>query len=244
MRRCIQEQRERSQGIMSLFGEDSPESFEQRIEIPDMEFDKTRRLAAEKEMLGLYVSDHPIMGMEGVLARKTTHRIDQLAEVEEGTSVKVGGVVSNLRKRWTRKGDQMASCDLEDMYGNMEVTLFPRAMEEHGHKLADDLVVVFEGRLDRRDDEANLICYGAEPIDPALANGQTALKLKLGSNGMSPERIGTLKSIFASHPGKSEVILMLGDDKGIKLSSAYRVDTGRGLIGELREMLGEGAVAV
>ena len=71
---------------MSLFGEGSEENFEERIEIPDVEFDKTRRLAAEKEMLGLYVSGHPIMGMEGVLSRKTTHRIDQLAEVEEGTS--------------------------------------------------------------------------------------------------------------------------------------------------------------
>lgn len=244
VRRCVQQQRERSQGIMSLFGEDSEESFEERIEIPDVEFDKARRLAAEKEMLGLYVSDHPIMGMEGVLARKTTHRVDQLSEVEEGTSVKVGGVVSNLRKRWTRKGDQMASCDLEDMYGTMEVTLFPRAMEEHGHKLADDLVVVFEGRLDRRDEGANLICFGVEPVDPDSANGYTPLTLKLGSGGLPPERIDTLKSILASHPGKSEVLLVLGADKGIKLSSDYGVDTGSGLIGELREMLGEGAVAV
>ena len=158
--------------------------------------------------------------------------------------MKVGGVVSGLRKRWTRKGELMASCDLEDMYGNMEVTLFPRTMEEHGHKLADDLVVVFEGRLDRRDDDANLICFGVEPIDPAAANGYTALTLKLGANGLAPERIDTLKSILASHPGKSEVILMLGSDKGIKLSSAYGVDAGSGLVGELREMLGEGAVAV
>ena len=244
VRRSIQQQREREQGVMSLFGEDSQESFEERIDIPDVEFDKARRLAAEKEMLGLYVSDHPMMGMEGVLARKTTHRIDQLSEVEEGTSVKVGGVVSNLRKRWTRKGDQMASCDLEDLYGTMEVTLFPRAMEEHGHKLSDDLVVVFEGRLDRRDEGANLICFGVEPVDPESANGYTPLTLKLGSGGLPPERIDTLKSILASHPGKSEVLLMLGAEKGIKLSSDYGVDTGSGLIGELREMLGEGAVAV
>ena len=244
VRRCIQEQRERSQGIMSLFGEGAGEGFDDRIEIPDVEFDKTRRLAAEKEMLGLYVSDHPIMGMEGVLARKATHRIDQLSEVEDGRSVKVGGVVSNLRKRWTRKGDQMASCDLEDMYGSMEVTLFPRSMEEHGHKLEDDLVVVVEGRLDRREDEPSLICYGVEPIDPASANGTAPLKLKLRSKALSSERIETLKTVFASHPGKSEVIFMLGDDKGIKLSPDYRVDTGRGLLGELREMLGEGAVAV
>jgi len=244
VRRCIQEQRERSQGIMSLFGEGSQESFEDRIDIPDVEFDKTRRLAAEKEMLGLYVSDHPIMGMEGVLSRKTTHRIDQLSEVEEGTSVKVGGVVSNLRKRWTRKGDQMASCDLEDMYGTMEVTLFPRSMEEHGHKLEDDLVVVFEGRLDRRDDEPNLICYGVEPLDPASANGTATLRLNLGACGLSPERIDSLKTVIAGHPGKSEVILMLGADRGIKLSTAYGVDAGSGLIGELREMLGENAIAV
>ncbi len=244
VRRCIQQQRERSQGIMSLFGEGTDESFEERIEIPDVEFDKTRRLAAEKEMLGLYVSDHPIMGMEGVLSRRTTHRIDQLTEVEEGTSVKVGGVVSNLRKRWTRKGDQMASCDLEDMYGTMEVTLFPRSMEEHGHKLEDDLVVVVEGRLDRRDDEPNLICYGVEPIDPASANGTATLRLNLGASGLSPGRIDSLKSALAGHPGKSEVILMLGVDRGIKLSPAYRVDTGSGLIGELREMLGKNAIAV
>ena len=244
VRRCVQQQRDRSQGIMSLFGEGGQENFEERIEIPGVEFDKTRRLAAEKEMLGLYVSDHPIMGMEGVLARKTTHRIDQLAEVEEGTSVKVGGVVSNLRKRWTRKGDLMASCDLEDMYGSMEVTLFPRAMEEHGHKLEDDLVVVLEGRLDRRDDEPNLICYGAEPIDPASANGLATLRLNLGACGLPPERIETLRSVIAGHPGKSEVLLMLGADKGIKLSSAHGVDAGSGLIGELREMLGENAIAV
>ena len=244
VRRSIQQQREREQGVMSLFGEDSQTSFEDRIEIPDAEFDKARRLAAEKEMLGLYVSDHPIMGMEGVLARKTTHRIDQLADVEEGASVKVGGVVSNMRKRWTRKGDQMASCDLEDMYGSMEVTLFPRAMEEHGHKLEDDLVVVLEGRLDRRDDEPGLICFGVEPIDPTAANGQATLKLNLGAHSLSPERIDDLKSALAGHPGKSEVILMLGTGKGIKLSSAYGVDTGSGLIGELREMLGDNAIAV
>ncbi|MCY4195271.1 MAG: OB-fold nucleic acid binding domain-containing protein, partial [bacterium] len=244
VRRSIQQQREREQGVMSLFGEGSQSTFEARVEIPDVEFDKVRRLAAEKEMLGLYVSDHPLMGMEGVLARKTTHRIDQLADAEEGASVKVGGVVSNLRKRWTRKGDQMASCDLEDLYGTMEVTLFPRAMEEHGHKLQDDLVVVAEGRLDRRDNEPGLICFGVEPIDPAAAAGEAPLKLNLGPRSLSSECIDNLKSVIAGHPGKSEVILMLGDGRGIKLSPAYRVDAGSGLIGELREMLGENAIAV
>lgn len=244
VRRGVQQQREREQGVMSLFDEGGADAFQDDIEIPDTEFDKSRRLAAEREMLGLYVSDHPIMGMEGVLARKTTHRIDHLAEAEEGASVKVGGVVSNFRKRWTRKGDQMASFDLEDMYGTMEVTLFPRAMEEHGHKLEDDLVVVLEGRLDHRDEEPNLICYGVEPVRADWANGLGPLKVNINTKKLTIDRIDTLKSIFASHPGKSEVVLMLGDDKGIKLSSDYGVDTGSGLIGLLREELGSNAIAV
>ncbi|WP_420638258.1 DNA polymerase III subunit alpha [Candidatus Poriferisocius sp.] len=244
VRRCIQQQRERSQGIMSLFGEDTQESFDHPIEVPDAEFDKSAKLAAEKEMLGLYVSDHPVLGMEGVLARKATHRLDQLAEAEEGSSVRVGGVVSNLSKRWTRKGDQMATCTLEDMYGAVKVTLFPRSMEEHGHKLADDQVVVVEGRVDRRDDEDGVICFRVDPVDPSAADEYTPLTLKLGTNGLTSERIDTLKSALTGHPGRSEVILMLGDHRAVKLPEAYGVDADGGLIGELRELLGDKAIAV
>ncbi len=244
MRRCIQEQRERSQGIMSLFGSGSDEAFEERIIVPDDEFDKTRKLAAEKEMLGLYVSDHPIMGIEGALSRKTTHRIDRLADVEEGTSVKVGGVVSGLRKRWTRKGAQMAVCDLEDLYGVVEVTLFPKAMEEHGHKLQDDLVVIVEGRLDRRNDEPGVICFGVELVNLEALNGEAPLRVNVPAHILSPEGIESLKAVISDHPGKSEMILVLNGHRGVKLSTDYKVDTESGLIGELREMLGSDAIAV
>ncbi|WP_419926529.1 DNA polymerase III subunit alpha [Candidatus Poriferisocius sp.] len=244
MRRGIQQQREREQGVMSLFDEGALDSVYEDIAIPDTEFDKARRLAAEREMLGLYVSDHPVMGLEGVLARRTSHRIDQLVDVEEGTRVKVGGVVSNFSKRWTKRGDQMGSCELEDLYGSLEVTLFPKALAEHGHKIENDLVVVMEGRLESRDEEPKLLCSRVEPVRLDWANGLGPLRVNLPARRLTPDRIDGLKSALAGHPGKSEVILMLGADKGIKLSSAYGVDAGSGLIGELREMLGENAIAV
>ncbi len=291
VRRCVQERRERSQGIMSLFGEGGQGESDGTIEIPDTEFDKSRRLAAEKEMLGLYVSDHPIMGMENALARRATHRIDQLTDAQEGATVKVGGVVGNLRKRWTRKGDLMMSCDLEDLYGTVEVTLFPHATKKHGDKLEDDLVVVVEGRLDRRDDEPNLICENVQPIqvsnvepvhaavvdgpdsvpidtvpadgpdsvpiDSAVvdgsdsvpihtvpADGPVPLRVNLGARGLSPDRIHDLKSLISEHPGRCQVLLVLGAGRGIKLSSAYGVDPDRGLIDALQDMLGDEAVAV
>ena len=244
MRRGIQEQREREQGVMSLFGEGSAETFHDDIDIPDTEFDKARRLAAEREMLGLYVSDHPVMGLEGVLARKTTHRIDQLADVEEGAQIKVGGVVNNFRKRWTKRGDQMGMCDLEDLYGALEVTMFPKALEQHGHKVEDDVVVVMEGRLDLRDDEPKLLCYQVDQVRLDWVNGLGPLKVNLNGHKLTAERVEALKSVIAGHPGGSEVILMVGADQGIKLPTAYGVDAGSGLIGELREMLGENAIAV
>ncbi|WP_419917548.1 DNA polymerase III subunit alpha [Candidatus Poriferisocius sp.] len=243
-RRCIQQRKEQSQGIMSLFGDGGSGEANDDIEIPDTEFDKSKRLAAEKEMLGLYVSDHPIMGMESVLDSKVTHRIDQLTEVKEGSRVKVAGVVSNLRKRWTRKGDPMMSCDLEDLYGTIEVTLFPNTTREHGHKLADDLVVVVEGRLDSRDDEPKLVGDNVELIATDRVDGPGILRLNLGGRGLSRDRIHDLKSVISEYPGTSEVILMLGDSRGVKLPPAYGVDLGSGLIGALQEMLGDEAIAV
>ena len=75
-------------------------------------------------------------------------------------------------------------------------------------------------------------------------NGLGPLKVNLNGRNLTAERVEALKSVIAGHPGGSEVILMVGDDQGIKLPAAYGVDAGSGLIGELREMLGENAIAV
>ena len=153
-------------------------------------------------------------------------------------------MVNNFRKRWTKRGDQMGMCDLEDLYGALEVTMFPKALEQHGHKVEDDVVVVMEGRLDRRDEEPKLLCYQVDQVRLDWVNGLGPLKVNLNGRNLTAERVEALKSVIAGHPGKSEVILMVGDDQGIKLPAAYGVDAGSGLIGELREMLGENAIAV
>ncbi len=128
--------REHEMGVMSLFGEsDEGPVFDEREPILDIEFDKMTRLAFEKEMLGLYISDHPLKGIEGSLRRRTDINITGLLEEEEGVFRTVGGVISNLDKRWTMAGKLMASFHLEDLAGSIEVMIFPKTMEEHGHKL-------------------------------------------------------------------------------------------------------------
>ena len=151
--------RERDQGVMSLFGDlggDSEGGFDERIAIPDNEFDKSDRLKFEKEMLGLYVSDHPLLGVEAALRRKVDCWRRRGAEREDGSVLVLGGVITRLARKFTKKGDQMAVFVLEDLDSTIEVTVFPRALMEQGHKLVDDAIVTVKGRVDNATSRASV----------------------------------------------------------------------------------------
>ena len=132
--------RERDAGIMSLFGDatsgndDVAASFD-RPPIPDQEFSKSQRLAFEKEMLGLYVSDHPLMGAERALRRYADTTLTELKEMREGEMRTVGGVVTALARKYTKRGDLMATFVLEDLGGAVEVMVFPKTMANFGELL-------------------------------------------------------------------------------------------------------------
>ena len=170
--RTLARRREADQGVLSLFGESGAgEIFEDtRVPVPDNEFDKHTKLAFEKEMLGLYVSDHPLVGAEAALRRHADCTILDLRE--EGVAREagagngneagaggalgntggyggyggggdrwVGGVVTGLARKYTKRGELMATFVLEDLQSSIEVFVFPRTMTEVGYLLADDTVV-------------------------------------------------------------------------------------------------------
>jgi DNA polymerase III subunit alpha len=245
--------RERERGVMSLFGDwaaadevagaavSEGAAFDERLAVPDIEFEKTDKLRHEKEMLGLYVSDHPLFGVEAALRRKVEHSMGELAELADGATVNIGGVITALTRKFTRKGDQMAVFVLEDLEASIEVTLFPRTLMEHGYKLADDLVVAVRGRLDRRDEaRVNVICQSLDVLD-GLATGPTAtLTLRLPATSLDELRIQRLKRILRDHPGATSVRLDLGT-KVLRLADDFRVDVDR-CVGELRMAFGHDAV--
>ena len=237
---------------MSLFGDWGGEAdggategggFDERLPIPDMEFDKSDKLRHEKEMLGLYVSDHPLFGVEAALRRKVDHSVAELAEMGDGSPAHVGGVITGLTRKFTRKGDQMAVFVLEDLDANVEVTLFPRTLQEHGHKLADDLVVAVKGRLDRRDESRiGVICQTVEVLQALEAAPSARLCLRIPSIALDELRIARLKRILRDHPGDSVVTLDLGTQV-LRLSDDFRVDVDR-CVGELRMAFGHDAVCL
>ena len=243
--RTVSSRKDHDIGVSTLFGSlgDEP-TFDDRPDIPDIEFDKMPKLANEKEMLGLYSSDHPILGFEAALARRCDKTVGLLEDEPDGSFLRVGGVITNLQKKWTRKGDLMAIFELEDLEGSIEVMVFPRTMIEHGHKLIDDAIVVVRGRLDKKDDIDKFIAQELEIFDASSMAPSQPLRLRLPTNAQDPGTLNSLKSLLENHRGQSDVFLHLDGKQIVRLPETYRVETGKGLVAEVRVLLGPDAVVV
>jgi hypothetical protein len=240
----VARRKEHDMGVMSLFGElDGGVAYE-RAPIPPDEFDKMVRLAFEKEMLGLYISDHPLMGSEAALKRKVDCTLSELAEAGDGAMKKVGGVITGLQKKWTKKGDLMAVFVLEDLETSMEVMVFPKTMAEYGHKLADDAVVCIRARVDGRDDLPKLIAHEIEVFEATDPTVTAPVRVRLPVSSLHPRIIDDLKGLLVEHPGPSPVFLHLDDRRVLRLPDDFCVDAGNGLVAELRVLLGPDAVLV
>ncbi|CAB4595668.1 unannotated protein [freshwater metagenome] len=212
-----------------------------RIVIPEEDFDKRQRLAFEKEMLGLYVSDHPLMGAEASLRRRTETTIAELEGVEDGTMRTTGGLVTSLQKKWTRKGDLMAVFTLEDLQSTVEVMVFPKTMQNYGHLLDDDAVVIVRGRVDTRDDQPKLMAMELERFEPVV-DGNPPVHINLRPAALSDELLSALKALLSEHPGESQVFLHIGERQVLLLPENFGVSATAGLLAELRELLGPEAV--
>ncbi|MEL7156954.1 MAG: DNA polymerase III subunit alpha [Actinomycetota bacterium] len=248
--KTVSSRRERDMGVMTLFGSMGEEEgadtggFDDRQSIPDQEFDKSQRLAFEKEMLGLYVSDHPLMGLEAALERKCEATIADLENYEEGSSVVVGGVVTGFQRKWTRKGDLMAVFVLEDLTHGVETMVFPRNFADYGHLLEDDRIVIVRGRVDNRDDQPKLMAQSFEVFDADRAGAAPPLRLDIRPDQLSNELIDRLKLVLTQHGGDSPVYIHLNPDRAVRLADGYCVDTSNGLIPELRVLLGADSVVL
>jgi len=242
--RAIAARREADRGVMSLFGEISEAgegSWSDETPIPDLEFGKADRLRHEKEMLGLYISDHPLKGIEGALRRLINTSISGLGEREAGMAT-IGGVVSSFNRRFTRKGDQMATFILEDMDSSVEVTVFAKTLAEHGHLLADDTVVTVTGRLNKRDEGPSNFVAQKITAPTNLRDHVPEVVLVLPS-GFTSEKLETLKSIIAEFPGASPCKVRLAGGKTFDLGPRGLVDYEKA-VGPLRVAFGSSAVSV
>ena len=152
-----------------------------------------------------------------------------------------GGVVTGLQRKWTKKGDLMAVFTLEDLQSTVEVMVFPKTMTDHGHKLADDGIVVVRARVDTREDQPKLIAMEVEPFEP-MSGDAFPLRVKVAASRVSEALIEDLKQVFNEYQGDSPVFLHLGERQVLRLPEAWTVNVGPALLGRLRELLGPTAI--
>jgi DNA polymerase-3 subunit alpha len=216
--------------------------------IPEGDWDKPDRLSFEREMLGLYVSDHPLRGVEHVLAGTADHAIPALFEegvVSDGAVVNLAGILSGVSRRVTKQGKAWASASLEDLAGGVEVLFFPNTYELVGQWVAEDAIVVVRGRVDRRDEQPRLIAMDLSIPDLTVAEGTRPVVLALPANRCTPPLVERLREVLASHPGPAEVHLKLvnGTRATLLRLGPLRVEPTTALMADLKVLLGPTAVA-
>ena len=213
-------------------------------EIPQQpEFDKKQKLAFEREMLGLYVSDHPLFGVEHVLARAADCSIATLTGDDgrqDGAPVTIAGMISSLQRKTTKQGKQWAIATVEDLGGAIEVLFFPQTYDTVSHVLAEDLVVVVKGRVNRRDDVPTV--YAMELSLPDLEEGDRGpVTVSLAVTRCTAPVVERLKDVLSTHPGVTEVHLRLvqpGRSTVMRLDDGLRVTPSPALFGDLKALLG------
>jgi DNA polymerase-3 subunit alpha len=239
---ALSRRRNEDMGQYSLFESDVGGDHGEHVDIPVLTWDKRTRLAFEKEMLGLYVSDHPLFGVEHALRQVVTSTIPDLAEQTDGSIVTVGGLVGSITRRFTRKGDPMLFFQIEDLEGSVEVVAFPKVVMETGPMIREDAIVIVTGRVDNRGDDVKVVAQ--EVAEPELRS-DTAVRLEVPATLLSPNMVERLKEILVNHPGTAPVYLHMTSEIGHKvwkLSDEHRVEPRTALYAELRELLGQRAV--
>ncbi len=217
------------------------------VEIPSGEWDKTTLLAAERDMLGLYVSDHPLFGVEHVLARVVDCPVASLTADEraDGTVVTIGGIVSGLQRKMTKQGSPWAIATVEDLEGAIEVLFFPQTYAQYAMQLAEDAIVCVKGRLSRRDDAPSLAAIEMFMPDLGEAAERGPVVLQIPAARCTPPVVERLREVLATHPGVTEVQLQLRNGTRtttLRLDEGLRVAPTAALMGDLKALLGPGCL--
>jgi DNA polymerase-3 subunit alpha len=214
------------------------------VVVPMGEWDKSVLLTYEREMLGLYVSDHPLFGVEHVLAGAVDLPVSQLADCDDGRTVVVGGILSSVTRKMTKQGNPWALVTLEDLEGSVEVMFFPQSYVNAAVHLVEDAVVLVRGRVDRREDVPKIIAN--EISVPDLSVGPRGpVVVSIPTPRCTPPVVERFKEVLVAHPGTTDVHLQLvhgGRTTVVRLDDALRVRATPALFADLKALLGTGCL--
>ncbi|NQT29142.1 MAG: DNA polymerase III subunit alpha [Candidatus Saganbacteria bacterium] len=245
MSRAATAQKEKASGQGILF---EVQSAEHRTQTGDgneteiEEFPPEQLLRMEKELLGLYISSHPLEYVKDSLEGQTNNKIADVPDMREGEIVKIGGLLSECRRITTKKGDMMMVATIEDMSGNIGLVVFPRTYAKCSALLNNDEVIVVRGKVNRdiRSDDYNIVAESIEPMEELEKVRSLHIELVgIKENGI----LSRLKETLLFFKGKDPVVIRM-EGKRVALGKSFHVDINPELVATLEGLLGSGAVNI
>lgn len=251
-----EDKKHKIEGQISLF-QNMQESSIFRENLPDIEeFEEDMKLALEKEILGLYITGHPLKKYEKLLVNKVSldsSMIDNQEELKEigikdGSTVTVGGIITQKKNMLTKKNAMMCFLTLEDLYGSIDIVVFPNIYEKYGQLVNIDSTVLIKGKININEEQSSsIICETIIELskfnDNKSSNGKNSLEIRIPE--MTNPIIDRVKSILAQHPGETPVVLSIQNtNKKFKSNKNLWVNINQKLIHELSTIFGDNNIKV
>jgi DNA polymerase-3 subunit alpha len=241
-------QKDRDAGQTSMFDLLDAQEHGFSVEIPEPngdEWDKKMKLAFEKEMLGIYVSDHPLREIEETIRAASEVSCADLEEVTDGSTVWVAGLVSSVVRKPTKRGTMMAIATFEDLEGSVEMTVFPQVFDKFRDVLVEDAVLRVKARVENSDQGLKLLVADVEPFNGtafAPPPGRITVHTDVGALGNGRSQL--LTEILERFPGSDVVELLVDDgEREVVFAMPQKVDRRSGALrAELMELFGGSAV--
>ncbi|TMR41455.1 DNA polymerase III subunit alpha [Actinomadura geliboluensis] len=237
--------RNAARGQDSLFGASTEAAETLTVEVPEEEWDSGTLLAFEREMLGLYVSSHPLDGAEPILeANRDTTIADLLASARADASVRVAGIISGLQRKVTKQGNPWAIVTLEDHDAAVECLIFPKTYTLYGQTLAEDRVISVRGRTNVRDEVLSVYGEDIVTLDLSQAATEPPVVIHVHEDRLNPRLVQELKQALTAHPGRTPVHLFLhrhGPKSVLFDLRPFQVAPGPAFYGDIKALLGPGS---
>ncbi len=210
-------QKDRSKGQLSLLDQlDSSDGFKEHMhDAPDIEeWPENELLAHEREMLGFFVSTHPLARFENVLKTYASTTTANLNDLSDQAGVSMGGIVNSAKEIITKRGDKMAFVNFEDLNGSCEIVVFPDLYKTAYQLLGKDSIIFVRGRANAREDTVKIIAEEIIPLEDVKKKMTKVVSIDLMTAGLDPALLSQLKSVFAEHKGMTPVHLNFRDSTG------------------------------
>jgi DNA polymerase-3 subunit alpha len=210
------------------------------------EWDERQRLSFEKESLGFYISGHPLGRFEDLLEKFTSADTLSLKEIEDGKTVRVGGIVLNTKTILTKKGEPMAFVNIEDLQGTAEVIVFPSTYASASDTLFEDIPILVQGQVQRDENSVKVLAETIIPMERAEETWTAAVHLNLDVTRIETDSLSRISTIFKNHPGSCRAFVHLRDPEKtetvIELPESLTLKADAALIREINGFLGYNAI--